>query len=71
MEAYEDAVRETASPHAPWVVVPADNRWFTRLVVAATVVDALGSLDLAYPTLDPAQKAELAGAARALRREGR
>jgi hypothetical protein len=53
------------------VVVPADNKGFTRLVVAATVVDALGSLDLAYPTLDPAQKAELAGAARALRREGR
>jgi PPK2 family polyphosphate:nucleotide phosphotransferase len=69
MAAYEDAIRETATPHAPWVAVPADHKWFTRLVVAATVVDALGSLDLAYPTLDAAQRAALAGAARALHGE--
>jgi PPK2 family polyphosphate:nucleotide phosphotransferase len=68
MAAYQDAIRETATPEAPWSVVPADNKWFTRLVVAATVIDALGSLDLAYPTLDAAQRKALASAARTLRR---
>jgi PPK2 family polyphosphate:nucleotide phosphotransferase len=68
MAAYQDVIRETSTPHAPWMVVPADHKWFTRMVVAATVVDALGSLDLAYPTVDPAQKAVLARAGRALRR---
>jgi len=67
MAAYEDAIRETATPEAPWSVVPADNKWFTRMVVAATVVDALGSLDLAYPTLDATQKAALAAAAKTLK----
>jgi len=67
MSAYEDAIRETATPEAPWSVVPADNKWFTRMVVAATVVDALGSLDLAYPTLDATQKAALAAAAKTLK----
>jgi PPK2 family polyphosphate:nucleotide phosphotransferase len=66
LAAYQDMIRETAAPHAPWSVVPADNKWFTRMVVAATVVDALGSLDLAYPTLDAAQKAALAEARKAL-----
>jgi len=69
MAAYEDAIRRTATPEAPWVVVPADAKWFTRLVVAATVVDALGSLELAYPEVDVAQRAALARAARALRQE--
>jgi PPK2 family polyphosphate:nucleotide phosphotransferase len=66
MKAYEETIRETATPEAPWSVVPADNKWFTRLVVAATVVDALGSLDLAYPELDAAGKAALEEARRAL-----
>ena len=44
MEAYEAMIRATATPHAPWYVVPADNKWFTRLVVAAAVVEALESL---------------------------
>src|SRR6266850_2747751 len=57
--AYEDMIQNTASPHAPWYVVPADNKWFTRLVVAAAVVDALKALKLSYPKLDAAQKAEL------------
>jgi len=65
MEAYEDAIRHSASEHAPWFVVPADNKWFTRLVVAAAIVDALQGLDLAYPTVDAAKRKELA-AARAL-----
>jgi PPK2 family polyphosphate:nucleotide phosphotransferase len=66
MAAYEEMIRETATEHAPWSVVPADNKWFTRMVVAATVVDALGGLGLAYPTLDAAQKAALAEARKAL-----
>ena len=58
MAAYEDAIRATAAKHAPWYVVPADNKWFTRLVVAAAVVEALGKLDLAYPRIDAATAAE-------------
>ena len=59
MEAYEDAIRATATPWAPWYVVPADNKWFTRLVVASAVIDALERMDLAYPEVDDAKKAEL------------
>ena len=69
MEAYEDAIRETAAPHAPWYVVPADNKWFTRLVVAAALVDTLAQLDLKFPTVDAAQKKELAQARRQLMAE--
>jgi len=49
MDAYEDAIRETSRPEAPWFVVPADNKWFTRLVVAGTIVDAMERLDLEFP----------------------
>ena len=49
MEAYEETIRETATEDSPWYVVPADNKWFTRVVVAAAVIDALASLDLGYP----------------------
>jgi PPK2 family polyphosphate:nucleotide phosphotransferase len=65
MHAYEEAIRGTASKHAPWYVVPADNKWFTRLAVAAAIVDGLESLDLAYPTVGAEQRKELE-AARAL-----
>ena len=65
MRAYEAAIRGTASKDAPWYVVPADNKWFTRLVVSAAVVQALAELDMKYPTVDAAKKKELA-AARAL-----
>jgi PPK2 family polyphosphate:nucleotide phosphotransferase len=58
-KAYEDMICHTATEHAPWYVVPADNKWFTRLVVAAAVVDALKNLKLSYPKLDAAQNAEL------------
>jgi hypothetical protein len=51
MEAYEDTIRHTASKHAPWYVVPADNKWFTRLVVASAIVANLKKLDLDYPVL--------------------
>ena len=66
MAAYEEMIRETATEDAPWSVVPADNKWFTRMVVAATVVDALGGLGLAYPKVDAAQQAALAAAKKVL-----
>jgi PPK2 family polyphosphate:nucleotide phosphotransferase len=66
--AYEDAIRRTATDYAPWYVVPADRKWFTRIVVAAAVIDALASLDLHYPTVTPALKRELTRARRALLR---
>jgi PPK2 family polyphosphate:nucleotide phosphotransferase len=68
-DAYEDMIRHTAHPHAPWYVVPADNKWFTRLVVAAAMVDTLGELDLSYPKLDPEQKKELQQAKAQLEKE--
>ena len=67
--AYEDMIRNTATEHAPWYVVPADNKWFTRLVVAAAVADALESLQLSYPKLDEKQKAELLKARKQLNQE--
>jgi PPK2 family polyphosphate:nucleotide phosphotransferase len=66
MDAYEDMIRNTATKHAPWYVVPADNKWFTRVVVAAAVIDALDSLDLKYPKVSDAKLKELAAAKRAL-----
>ena len=60
MDAYEDTIRHTATKHAPWYVVPADNKWFTRVVVAAAIVDALGSLDLQFPTVGKASQRKLA-----------
>jgi PPK2 family polyphosphate:nucleotide phosphotransferase len=66
MTAFEDAIRATATRHAPWFVVPADNKWFTRLVVAAAIVEALEKLDLAYPKVDAAKMKELAAARAAL-----
>ena len=66
MRAYEDTIRNTATPEAPWFVVPADNKWFTRLVVAAAVVEALDSFDLSYPKVDSRQRKELDAARQAL-----
>ncbi len=66
MTAYEDTIRRTATAEAPWYVVPADNKWFTRLVVAATVVETLGSLDLKYPQVPKEKLRELAAAKRTL-----
>ena len=62
MAAYEDVIRHTAARHAPWVVVPADRKWFARLVVAAAIQDALESLDLRFPAVDAAKAHELASA---------
>jgi PPK2 family polyphosphate:nucleotide phosphotransferase len=66
MEAYEDMIRNTATKAAPWYVVPADNKWFARIVVAAAAIDALDSLDLKYPKADDRKLKELAAAKRAL-----
>jgi hypothetical protein len=59
MEAYEEMIQSTASKGSPWYVVPADNKWFTRLVVAAAVIDTLDSLDLKYPQLSQEALREL------------
>ena len=69
MDAFEEAIQATASKHAPWFVVPADNKWFTRLLVGAAIVEAMESLGLAYPKVDAAKKKELAAARAALSRE--
>jgi PPK2 family polyphosphate:nucleotide phosphotransferase len=66
MKSYEDAIQRTAAGHAPWYVVPADHKWFTRLVVASAVVETLASLDLRYPEVDAAKRKELAAAKRTL-----
>ena len=63
-------IRRTATPQAPWYVVPADHKWFTRVVVAAAIVDALAGLNLKYPTVSKAQAKALAEAKRLLE-EGR
>jgi polyphosphate kinase 2 (PPK2 family) len=64
MRAFEDAIQATASPRAPWFVVPADKKWFTRLVVAASIVQIVDGLGLEYPKIDGEKKKEL-GSARA------
>jgi PPK2 family polyphosphate:nucleotide phosphotransferase len=66
MEAYDDMIRNTATPYAPWYVVPADNKWFTRIVVAAAVIDTLASLNLHYPKVDDAKRKELQTVKKAL-----
>ena len=69
MEAYEDMIRHTATPEAPWYVVPANHKWFTRAVVAAAVIETLASLELAYPDVDKDKRKELVAAKQALLEE--
>jgi hypothetical protein len=69
MEAYEDMIRGTASKDAPWYVVPADNKWFSRVVVAAAVIETLDRLDLEYPKVSDEKRAGLAEAEKTLRAE--
>jgi PPK2 family polyphosphate:nucleotide phosphotransferase len=68
-KAYQDMIRATASKDAPWYVVPADNKWFTRVVVASAIIDGLGSLDLKFPQVSDAKQQELAEARAALEQE--
>ena len=68
-EAYEDMIRNTAKKHAPWYVVPADNKWFTRLVISTVIVDTLESLHFEYPKVDAEKKKELEAARKQLEKE--
>jgi PPK2 family polyphosphate:nucleotide phosphotransferase len=69
MEAYEDMIRHTATPEAPWHVIPADNKWFTRIAVAAAIVETLEGLNLSYPEVDADKKKELAAAKKLLEKQ--
>lgn len=69
MDAYEEMIRETATEYAPWYVVPANNKWYTRIVVAAAVIEALASLDLHYPKVGKDKLRELAAARKILASE--
>jgi len=69
MEAYEEMIRHTASEHAPWHVVPADRKWFSRLYVAAVIVESLHALELEFPEVTAAKREELAEARRTLAAE--
>jgi PPK2 family polyphosphate:nucleotide phosphotransferase len=71
MRAYEDVIRNTSADHAPWYVVPADHKWFARLIVGAAIVDALEGMHLAFPSVDREKQKELAAVRRALEQEGR
>src|SRR4029077_19433452 len=70
-KAYEDTIRNTATEDAPWYVVPADNKWFSRVVVAAAIVEALDSLGCEYPKLDKAKRKDLEAARQILLAEKR
>ena len=66
MLAYEEMIQHTATPEAPWYVVPADNKWFTRAVVSAVIIETLAKLDLKYPEVEDAKRKEIAAAKAAL-----
>ena len=69
MEAYEDLIQNTSTKHAPWYIVPADHKWFTRLVVAEATIEAMENLDLSFPKIDLEKRKELKAAHVALERE--
>ena len=58
-EAYEEMIQHTATKHAPWYIIPADNKWFTRLAVASAIIETLDELDLSFPEVDEEKKKEL------------
>jgi PPK2 family polyphosphate:nucleotide phosphotransferase len=68
-KAYEEMIQNTASKHAPWYVVPADNKWFTHLVVSAAIVETMEELGLCYPKVDAAKLREIRAAKKAMGRE--
>jgi PPK2 family polyphosphate:nucleotide phosphotransferase len=69
MEAYEDMIRQTATPEAPWHVIPADNKWFTRIAIAAAIVETLEGLNLSYPNVDADKRKELVTAKKLLEKQ--
>ncbi|HUO24350.1 MAG TPA: polyphosphate kinase 2 family protein [Candidatus Aquilonibacter sp.] len=68
-KAYEEMIQNTASEHAPWYVVPADNKWFSHLAISAAIVETLEALDLSYPKVDAAKRKELAEARKTLQKK--
>ena len=66
MAAYEDMIRETSRPEAPWFVVPADNKWFTRLAVAGAIADAMDDIKLEFPKVEGKALKELQKVKKAL-----
>ena len=70
MSAYEEMIQQTATPHAPWYVVPADKKWYTRLVVAAAIIHTLENLNLRYPVVNAGRREALKTARAALEHEG-
>lgn len=69
MECYETAINETAKDHAPWFVIPADNKWFARVAAIQIIIDALEKMDLKYPTLSEEDKMGLKEAKKQLESE--
>jgi PPK2 family polyphosphate:nucleotide phosphotransferase len=69
MEAYEDMIRNTATPEAPWYVMPADHKWFMHAAVSSVIIETLKDLKLSYPKVDPERRKELAAARAALEKE--
>jgi PPK2 family polyphosphate:nucleotide phosphotransferase len=69
MRAYEEMIRNTSTKSAPWFVVPADHKWFTRLTVAEAIIDSMEELDLSFPKVDSGKRKDLKKARAALRRE--
>jgi polyphosphate kinase 2 (PPK2 family) len=69
MQAYEDMIRHTATPEAPWYVVPADHKWFTHIVVSSVIIETLESLNLSLPKVDKERRKELEAARIALLKE--
>jgi PPK2 family polyphosphate:nucleotide phosphotransferase len=68
-EAYEEMIQNTATKHAPWYVVPADNKWYSQLIVASAIIAALEELDLSFPDVDKEKKKELEGVRESLLHE--
>jgi hypothetical protein len=66
MRAYEEMIRGTSSKHAPWYVIPADNKWFSRVAVAAAIIETLEELNLCYPKVGPEEHKQLQAARKLL-----
>ena len=69
MRAYEDMIRNTSTKSAPWHVIPADHKWFSRLAVADTIIDCMDKLDLSFPKIDAEKRKDLEKARAALEHE--
>jgi polyphosphate kinase 2 (PPK2 family) len=68
-KAYEDMIRKTATKHAPWYVVPSDNKWFTHLVISAVIAETLEEIGVSFPKVDAAKRKELQAARQTLEKK--